>query len=38
MSTQLILYPQSFKGSFGSTLAPFPPNTEFVVKWQEDIW
>jgi hypothetical protein len=32
MSTQLILYPQSFKGSFGSTITPTPANSQFLVN------
>ena len=32
MNTQLILYPQSFKGSFGSTLTPAQGNSEHIVN------
>ena len=32
MNTQLILYPQSFKGSFGSVLTPAQANSEYVVN------
>ena len=32
MNTQLILYPQSFKGSFGSTAVPGQGNSEHIVN------
>ena len=32
MNTQLILYPQSFKGSFGSTAVPAQGNSEHIVN------
>ena len=32
MNTQLVLYPQTFKGQFGSTLTPIQSNNESVIN------